>query len=116
MVRYLRDTRERGLLLRAGEKGITVSVYMDAAYGVHHDLKSHTGSCAVIGDIGAVHCRSSKQQIVAKSRTEAELVAQSDSANQAQYIRNFLIEEGYPCGSVTVYCHACINHIAYLIV
>jgi hypothetical protein len=84
MVRYLRDTRERGLLLRAGEKGITVSVYMDAAYGVHHDLKSHTGSCAVIGDIGAVHCRSSKQQIVAKSSTEAELVAQSDSANQAQ--------------------------------
>jgi hypothetical protein len=67
MVRYLRDTRERGLLLSPGEKGITVSVYIDAAYGVHHYLKSHTGSCVVIGDVGAVHYRSSKQQIIAKS-------------------------------------------------
>lgn len=103
LVRYLRETRERGLLFRPGEKGITVSTYIDAAYGVHHDLKSHTGSCVVIGDIGAVHCRSSKQQIVTKSSTEAELVALSDCANQALFIRNFLIQQGYPCGPVTLY-------------
>jgi hypothetical protein len=103
MVRYLRDTRERGLLLSPGEKGITVNVYIDAAYGVHHYLKSHTGSCVVIGDVGAVHCRSFKQQIIAKSSTEAELETLSDLANQLLYIRNFLIEKGYPCGPVTVY-------------
>jgi Reverse transcriptase (RNA-dependent DNA polymerase) len=43
LVRYLRETTERGLLFGPGEKGITVSTYIDAAYGVHHDLKSHTG-------------------------------------------------------------------------
>jgi hypothetical protein len=79
-----------------------VSVYINAAFGVHQDLKSHTGSCVVIGDVGAVNCRSSKQQIVAKSSTEAELVALSDCANQALCIRDFLIEQGYPCGPVTM--------------
>jgi hypothetical protein len=61
LVSYLRETRERGLLFRPGEKGFTVSAYIDAAFGVHYDLKSHTGSCVVIGDVGAEHCRSSKQ-------------------------------------------------------
>jgi hypothetical protein len=69
-------------------------------YGVHHDVKSHTGSCEVIG---AVHCRSCKQQIVFKFSTAAEVVAVSDSANQALHLRNFLVEQGYPCGPFTVY-------------
>jgi hypothetical protein len=53
----------------------------------------------VIGDIGAVNCRSSKQQIVTKSSTEAELVALSDCANQALFIRNFLIQQGVTLSS-----------------
>ena len=103
LLRYLIHTRDRGLLLRPGEKGITVSAYIDAAYGVHADLKSHTGSCIVIGEVGAVHCRSSKQQIVCKSSAEAELVALSDCANQGLYLRKFLLEQGHPVGPVTVY-------------
>jgi hypothetical protein len=75
-----------------------VSAYIDASFGVHHDRKSHTGSCAVIGDVGAVHCRSSKQQIVTKSS-----IALPDCANQALYIRNFLIQQGFPCGPVTLH-------------
>ena len=43
-------------------------------YSEATDGRSHTGSCVVIGDLGAVHCRSSKQAIVTKSSTEAELV------------------------------------------
>ena len=50
-----------------------------------------------------MHCRSSKQQIVCKSSTEAELVALSDCANQTLYLRKFLIEQGHPVGLVTVY-------------
>ena len=76
---------------------------MDASYGVHRDGKSPTGSCVVIGDIGAVHCRSTKQQIVAKSSTEAELVGLSDSANQGLYIRNFLVMQGYRMAPFIVY-------------
>jgi hypothetical protein len=80
-----------------------VRVYIDAAYGVHADGKSHTGSCVVIGDSGAVHCKSAKQQIVTKSSTEAELVALSDSASQGLHTRSFLTAQGYQCGPVTVY-------------
>jgi hypothetical protein len=32
-------------MLRPGKRGIAVIVYIDAAYGVHADGKSHTGSC-----------------------------------------------------------------------
>jgi hypothetical protein len=44
-----------------------VHVFDDASYGVHVDGRSYTGSCVVIRDLEAVHCRSSKQQIVSKS-------------------------------------------------
>ena len=83
LMRYVWATRERGIVFAPGTKGIIVSILIDAAYGVHPDGKSHTGSCIVIGERGAVHCKSAKQQIVTKSSTEAELVALSDSANQA---------------------------------
>jgi hypothetical protein len=31
-----------------------VHLFVDASYGVHADERSHTGSCVVIGDLGAV--------------------------------------------------------------
>jgi hypothetical protein len=53
LLRYINDTKERGIVLRPGKCGIIVRVFIDAAYGVHADGKSHTGSCVVIGDSGA---------------------------------------------------------------
>ena len=103
LMRYVCATKERGVVFSPGKSGIVVSVLIDAAYGVHPDGKSHTGSCVVIGDVGAVHCKSSKQQIVTKSSTEAELVALSDSANQALHVRNFVLSQGHSCGPVTIY-------------
>ena len=103
VLRYVANTREKGVVLRPGVMGICVRVYVDAAYGVHSDGKSHSGSCIVIGDVGPVHCKSSKQSIVTKSSTEAELVALSDSANQGLYLRNFLKEQGHSMGPVIIY-------------
>lgn len=103
LLRYVASTKERGVTLRPGALGICVRVFIDAAYGVHADGKSHTGSCVVIGDVGTVHCKSSKQSIVTKSSTEAALVALSDSANQGLYIRNFLISQGYTMEPVIIY-------------
>ena len=59
-LKYIAKTRERGVVLRPGKLGVCVRVYVDAAYGVHSYGKSHTGSCVVIGDVGVVHCKSSK--------------------------------------------------------
>lgn len=103
VMRHIATTKERGVILRPGKKGVHVCLYIDAAYGVHSDGKSHTGSCVVIGDVGAIHCKSSKQSIVTKSSTEAELIALSDSANQGLYIRNFLLEQGHKVGPVTMH-------------
>jgi hypothetical protein len=103
LLRYLNDTKERGIVLRPGKLGMAVRVFIDAAYGVHADGKSHTESCVVIGDSGAVRCKSGKQQIVSKSSTEAELVALSDSTSQGLHTRSFLTSQGYRCGPMTVY-------------
>ena len=103
VLKYVAYTKERGVILRPGALGICVRVFIDATYGVHIDGKSHTSSCVVIGDIGAVHCKSSKQSIVTKSSTEAELVALSDSANQGLYIHNFLISQGHAMEPVIIY-------------
>jgi hypothetical protein len=103
LMAYIRYTRDTGIVLRPGHLGICVRIFVDAAFGVHKDYRSHTGSCIVIGDTGAVHCRSCKQTSVTKSSTEAELMAVSDSANQGLYMRHFLMDQGHNTGPVTIY-------------
>ena len=88
------DTSDRAIVFRHGSLGLSVRIFIDAAYGEHADRKSHTGSCVVIKDVGAVHCKSSELSIVTMSSLEAELMALPDSANQGLYLRNFLISQG----------------------
>jgi hypothetical protein len=103
LVRYIRGTRDLGVVLRPWALGMVVRLFVDASYGVHKDGKSHTGSCVVIGDVGAVHCRSSKEDIEVKSSTEGELIAASNLANQGLHSRQFLIAQGYKMGPVILY-------------
>lgn len=63
---YVAETKDRGVTFRPGALGMCVRVFVDAAYGMHADGKSHIGSCVVIRDVGAVHCKSSKRSIVTK--------------------------------------------------
>ena len=60
LVRYIHNTRDSAVLMRPGVSGLSVRLFVDASYGVHSDGRSYTGSCIFIGDVGAVHCRSSK--------------------------------------------------------
>jgi hypothetical protein len=99
LLRYVSDS----IALRPGKQGIAVRFLIDASNGVHADGKSHTGSCIVVGETGAVHCKSAKQQIVTKSSTEAELMALPDSASQGLHTRNFVMVQGYQCGPVIIY-------------
>ena len=54
--------------------------YVDASYGVHVDGKSHTGANITLGK-GTIYAKSSKQMVMSKSSTEAELIVLSDSAS-----------------------------------
>jgi hypothetical protein len=47
--------------------------------------------------------KSTKQKLVTKSSTEAELVALSDYASQAIWLRNFIIAQGYDVGPVILH-------------
>ena len=100
---YLLGTRERGVVLRIGDT-MTVSAFVDAAYGVHTGSgKSHSGCAIVLGNNGPVHVKSTKQKLVTKSSTEAELVALSDYASQAIWARNLVAAQGYDVGPVVLH-------------
>ena len=100
---YLLYTRDRGIVLEIGDT-ITVNAFVDAAYGVHTSTgKSHSGCAMVLGIGGPVHIKSTKQKLVTKSSTEAELVALSDYASQAIWMRNFIVHQGYDVGPVILH-------------
>ena len=90
-----------GIVLES-ENTMAVSAFIDASYGVHSDMKSHTGCVIGIGG-GPVYAKSSGQKLNTKSSTEAELVALSDSTSQVIWTRNFLEEQGYNMGPAVVY-------------
>ena len=76
-LRYLFQTRDKGLILRTGVPGqpLHLTCYVDASYLTHSDSKSHTGYCLSFGEIGTFYSKSSKQTLVATSSTHAELRA-----------------------------------------
>ena len=54
----------------------SVFMWVDAAYAVHPNMRSHTGGATSMG-WGVLHSKSSKQKLNTKSSTEAELVGVS---------------------------------------
>ena len=102
VLKYLFGTRHMGLVLSAEEAVLVIKIYIDASYGVHADGKSHTGSNAVLGNANIV-AKSTKQKLVAKSSTEAELIAASDSVSVVIHCRNFLEAQGYSLPPATVF-------------
>jgi hypothetical protein len=93
LVNYVACTKDMTLTLKV-EYPIRLFCFVDASYGEHMDAKSHTGAAVTLG-AGAFFAKSSKQKIVTKSSTEAELVAVTDSAGDLLFIRNLLLCQGY---------------------
>ena len=100
VVKYIRGSHELGLRLKADS--ISILAYVDASYGVHNDMRSHTGVVIGLGK-GPIYCKSSVQKLNSTSSTEAELIALSDSTTQVLWTRNFLLEIGYDVGPATIY-------------
>jgi hypothetical protein len=85
---YLKGTVDRTLLLRT-PKGNQIVAYIDAAYAVHEDSKSHSGVLIYVGDTLA-YVASKKQKCMSKSPTEAELIALSDNLGLVELFKEFL--------------------------
>ena len=58
-------------------------------------MKSHTGVYITLGK-GAIYRRSSKQKLVTKSSTEAELVGISDALPQIIWFKQVIEAQGHP--------------------
>ena len=78
----------------------------DASYAEHEDAKSHTGGCVGFegnnGNGSYFLFESSKQSVVSKSSTEAELVCANTIAESGEYIRQFMAEINLDDGPVTM--------------
>jgi len=73
-----------------------------ASYGAHLDGKSHSGMIIALS-AGPLFVKSSKQRIVTKSSTEAELIAFSDMCSNVIWSRDFLLAQGYDVPPARVY-------------
>jgi hypothetical protein len=92
-MRYLRGTRDMPLVLEADNLNI-IKWWVDASFAVHPDMKGHTGGVLSLGK-GAIYATSTRQKLVTRSSTEAELVGVYDVMPQILWTRHFLEAQGY---------------------
>jgi len=93
VLEYIKGTMDLEYTLGADDMNKLRS-WVDAAYAVHPDMKSHTGGVMSLG-IGGILCKSTKQKLNTKSSTEAEVVGASDYLPNTMWVKMFLEAQGY---------------------
>jgi len=93
LLQYFNGTLDMPLILGADSLAKS-KLWIDAAYAVHNDMKSHTGGATSLGR-GAIMCKSTKQNLNTKRSTEAEVVGSSDYLPNIIWARKFLARQGY---------------------
>jgi hypothetical protein len=73
---FLKGTITDVLMLEADDTNI-LTWYIDAAFAVHADMKSHTGAVFTMGK-GDIISSSTKQKVNSRSSTEFELIGVDD--------------------------------------
>ena len=90
ILKYFRRTKNSFLLYGGQEDELVVNGYTDASFQTDKDdFKSQSGYVFCLNG-GAVSWRSSKQDTVADSTTEAEYIAASDAAKEAVWMKKFI--------------------------
>ena len=93
ILKYLRRTKD-SLLIYGGQEELVVIGYTDASFQTDKDdFRSQSGYVFCLNG-GAVSWKSSKQDTVADSTTEAEYIAASSAAKEAVWIKKFISELG----------------------
>ena len=101
MIKYLRGTLDLPLKLSGDGTG-TIRWWIDASFGVHADMKGHTGGTLSLGK-GPVYSTSTKQKLVARSSTESEVIGVHDVMPQVIWTNYFLQAQGVKVGDTVVY-------------
>jgi hypothetical protein len=93
LIAYAQNTADLCLIINPTNASLSASA--DASYACHEDARGHSGIVCSIGGT-TIYARSTKQQLVAKSSTEAELLALNGAADELLYLRNIMVELGFP--------------------
>lgn len=105
ILKYLRRTKD--VFLIYGEGDLVIRGYTDASFQTDKDdSRSQSGYVFTLNG-GAVTWKSSKQDTVADSTTEAEYIAASEAAKEAVWIKKFISELGVVPAiveAIPVYC------------
>jgi hypothetical protein len=101
MMSFLKGTKLDILTLEADDTQ-TMVWFIDAAFAVHPDMKSHTGMLFTLGK-GAVISSSVKQKTNSRSSTEAELNATDDMISKVIWMKRFIEHQGFKVNLNVVY-------------
>ena len=102
-MKYLQSSFDQTLTIRADEP-MKAEWWVDASCAVHPDMKSHTGAVLTFGHgNGAVYATLSRQKLMTRSLTEAELVGVHNILPQVIWIKNFMEGQGINIGPAVIY-------------
>jgi hypothetical protein len=85
---FLKGTIDDILTLEADDT-TTLTWYIDVAFAVHGDMRSHTGAVFTMGK-GAIIGSSTKQKVNSRSSTESELIGVDDKIAKVLWTKRFL--------------------------
>ncbi|XP_074313781.1 secreted RxLR effector protein 161-like [Silene latifolia] len=91
ILKYLKRTKDMFLVF-GGDEELVVSGYTDASFRTDRDDSQSQSGYIFLLNGGAVSWKSSKQDTVADSTTEAEYIAASEATKEAVWIRKFVWE------------------------
>ncbi|KAK8523044.1 hypothetical protein V6N12_073755 [Hibiscus sabdariffa] len=111
ILKYLRRTKDV-FLVCGGEEELSIKGYTDASFQTDKDdSRSQSGFVFCLNG-GAVSWKSSKQDTVADSTTEAEYIAASEAAKEVVWIKKFISELGVVPSISDVVGLYCDNNVA----
>jgi len=79
-----------------------IMTFIDSAYAVHENMRSHTGGLVSFG-IGAAHARSTTSKVNVKSSCESELVSTAEYLPYNLWFRYFMESQGYEIHDNVIY-------------
>ncbi|POM80562.1 Integrase catalytic core protein [Phytophthora palmivora] len=101
VLRYLKTTREHGIVYQGGPGGVTVEAFSDADWGTNiDDRRSVSGVMVLMGNAPVVF-KSKFQRTVALSSAEAEYTALSLCVQEVLWMRAMLKDMGHEQGNAT---------------
>jgi hypothetical protein len=90
---FLKRTKDDVASMKADDTQ-TIKWCVDASFAVHKDFKSHTGATMTMGE-GVLCSISTKQKVMSRSSTEAELIAVDDVISKIMWSKLFIEAQGF---------------------